>query len=76
MGRRLAVDGAMNRPVCIEVMMRKITAHTLSGGKREYIVPSPAEARAHLKETHGVSYDEVERRRVEGGLPLVWDRVQ
>lgn len=58
------------------IKMRKITAHSLSGGKREYMVPSADEAKAYIKSTFDRQYDKVERRFVEGGLPLVWGRVQ
>lgn len=56
--------------------MRKIVANRLDGSKAEYIVPSTTAAKAHIKATFERQWDKIERRHVEGGLPLVWDRVQ
>lgn len=55
--------------------MRKIVATTITGERREYIVPSRIEAIAHSERTKDTQFDKIERRMVEGGLPMVWDLV-
>lgn len=41
-----------------------------------YNVPSRAEHMANSKDTWGSQYDPVERRVIEGGLPLFWEQVE
>ncbi len=40
-----------------------------------YLVPNRAAHERNLSETHGRSFDPVERKWIEGGLPLLWKRV-
>lgn len=46
-----------------------------SGESRRYVVPSLREAMANSNATHGEQFDPVERKRVHGGLPMVWPAV-
>jgi len=39
-----------------------------------YLVPSKPEALRHSEATWGSQYDPVERRVMEGGLPMLWPR--
>jgi len=41
-----------------------------------YSLPSFEDAAAHLKATHGRQYDPIERKTVEGGEPMLWQRVE
>lgn len=55
--------------------MRTVSAYSLRDGARhEYLVPSMSEAIAHSKATWSKQYDPVERRTVEGGLPILIQR--
>ena len=56
--------------------MRKIVSTTVTGERREYIVPNRVEALAHSERTKGSQWDRIERRVIEGGIPMIWDRVQ
>lgn len=40
-----------------------------------YLVPSMAASILNSKETWGRGYDDVERKVVEGGLPVLWERL-
>ena len=44
-------------------------------GYVEYLVPRIVQARKHIGDTWGVQYDRTEKKLVEGGLPLVWEKV-
>lgn len=55
--------------------MKKVAATSLkSGERREYLVPSPEAAVAYAKSTYGEQFDQVERAKVRGGIPMVWLR--
>lgn len=42
----------------------------------EYLVPRIVQARKYIGDTWGVQYDRTEKKLVEGGLPLVWEKVK
>jgi len=44
-------------------------------GYVEYLIPRIVQARNYIGETWGSQYDRVEKKLVEGGLPLVWERL-
>lgn len=57
--------------------MRTITVTTALGTEpHTYIIPSLSEAMRHSRNTWGKQHDPIERRVVEGGLPIVMQRVQ
>lgn len=53
-----------------------ITATNIAtGAVSTWKAPTSAEAIEHSKRTHGRQYDPVERKTVEGGEPMVWEKV-
>lgn len=56
--------------------MKRVKAYRLGdGGYSEYLVPSIKDAVRHSEETWGRQYDPRERKMIEGGLPIVIERV-
>jgi hypothetical protein len=44
-------------------------------GYVEYLIPRIVEARKYIGDTWGQQYDKTEKKLVEGGLPLIWEKV-
>lgn len=56
--------------------MKKISVYSLEQEKYvEYEIPSKAMSMEHSERTWGTQWDAVERKHVEGGLPLLWNKV-
>lgn len=55
---------------------RLIHSVSINGGEpKTWRVPTRAEALARSRETWAKQYDRVERRTVEGGLPILFEQV-
>lgn len=60
----------------LQLKSRTIRSISIADGSEVvWRVPTRAEAMANSRETWGKQYDRVERRTIEGGLPIIFERM-
>jgi hypothetical protein len=55
--------------------MKELAIDLGHGRTAIYTIPSVKEAHKLSKETWGSRYDPIEKKEIQGGIPVLWERV-